>query len=476
MALDTPESKPNASSAGERVPRSRDRALVTLAGLFAAGLALRAWIVVAHRPALMGHFDSHVYVGSAQGDLLADPFRPAGYPFFLRAMHAVTPHLTPVVVLQHALGMATAALLYLTARRLGLGRWPALIPAAVVLLDGTHIFLEHAVLSETLFEALLASGLYACARTSGPRGLLWAAVAGALVGASSTVRIAGLLVVPVIVLWLLTGDADRRARLLGAGAAAAAAVVVAGGYLAWQNHETGSFSARGSGAALYARVAPFADCGEFEPPSGTEVLCEPTAGRPRRDPQFYVSDPGSPANRAFGGEAHSGAPEPGRFAREVLKHQPTDYAAHVARDMVRFVAPRAWLAPDTVNPTAVWLMGYLQDDYGEDVSLPALRSYYGTEQYSTSDLSALETYGEVIHVSGPVIGLLALLGVVGLAFGTGRRRQAALPFGIAVVTLLGPVATIHYEARYAVPALGPLAIAAAIGLASLADRRRGHAA
>ena len=43
-------------------------------------------------------------------------------------------------------------------------RLSRLVPAAVVLLGGSQIFLEHTPISETLFTFLMAAALYASAR------------------------------------------------------------------------------------------------------------------------------------------------------------------------------------------------------------------------------------------------------------------------------------------------------------------------
>ena len=119
--------------------------------LVVAGLALRVWLTAAWRPAFLGYPDTGTYLLIASnGPFFADTMRVAGYVLFLRAVHGVSAHLTTVVVIQHLLGIASAMLLYGAVRRLTRSAWPGLLPAAVVLLWGTEIFLEHAILTESL--------------------------------------------------------------------------------------------------------------------------------------------------------------------------------------------------------------------------------------------------------------------------------------------------------------------------------------
>ena len=70
------------------------------------------------------------------------------------------------------------------------------------------------------------------------------------------------------------------------------------GYFALDSAETGEFGfGSASGWALYSRVAPFADCDRFEPPAGTEELCERTDSSARSGPDFTA---GSRARRPGG--------------------------------------------------------------------------------------------------------------------------------------------------------------------------------
>ncbi len=63
-----------------------------------------------------------------------------------------------------------------------------------------------------------------------------------------------------------------------------------------------------------------------------------------------------------------------------------------------------------------------------------------------------------------VFGLVALRGPA--------RRVAALFATVTLALVLLPVATVSYDVRYATPAYGPLAAAAALGLGALLARVR----
>ncbi|MEA2353345.1 MAG: hypothetical protein QOJ14_1759, partial [Thermoleophilaceae bacterium] len=188
------------------------RVPLALAILLALGVALRILFMLAYRPALLGYPDTSVYLTGATGDLFWDPLRVVGYPAFLRLVRVFSSDLSFATLVQHGLGVATAVLLYVTVRRIGGPRWVALVPAAVVLLGGDQLFFEHAILSESLFGLLVAGALYAAVRVAD--GWWWAAAAGVLVGLCTTVRLAGLVLAPLLAAWLLA----RRPRLVPAAA------------------------------------------------------------------------------------------------------------------------------------------------------------------------------------------------------------------------------------------------------------------
>ena len=148
-----------------RIPRA-------LVAILVAGAALRLLFVFAWQPAFMGWPDAASYLDVSQGPLFSNALRPAGYPVFLHLLHLVAPSLWLVVALQHLLGLATAALLYLAPRAWGL------LPAALVALGADGVFLEHAAVSESLFMFLVAAALYCGVRSLDGDRVAWPAACG----------------------------------------------------------------------------------------------------------------------------------------------------------------------------------------------------------------------------------------------------------------------------------------------------------
>src|SRR3954466_7885365 len=210
-------------------------AYAVLAVLVAAGVALRVLLMADYRPAALANADSARYLHFAlePPGLLNDPFGPTGYSAFLRFAHWIDPHVQFTIVLQHVLGVCSALLLSGAVRRLGCPRWPALIAPAVVLLSADQVFVEHTLLTEAAFIPLLCAGLYCVARAteSAQRRAWWLAGGGALLASAALVRTVGLVVLPIVLVWLLLSARARwPLRVRAALPALAAMVVVIGAY------------------------------------------------------------------------------------------------------------------------------------------------------------------------------------------------------------------------------------------------------
>ncbi len=212
---------------------------IALAVLLLVAVGLRLALIDAQRPGFLGFIDSLLYLRSARDQLLADPGRPAGYPLFLRILHGLDGNLSFALLVQHLLGLATGLLLFLTVRRVVPAGW-ALVPAAVVLLAGPQLFLEHAPLSDSLFTFLVAAACWCATRALDERPALWGGLATGLAAVSVCVRSVGMLLPLLIVVWLVAaagGDLRRRLRI-GAVAFACGWLVLAS-YVVWAKREAG---------------------------------------------------------------------------------------------------------------------------------------------------------------------------------------------------------------------------------------------
>jgi hypothetical protein len=456
------------------VVRAVRRVPLALGILLALGVALRILFMLAYRPALLGYPDTSVYLTGATGDLFWDPLRVVGYPEFLRIVRVASSDLSFATLVQHGLGVGTAVLLYLACRRVGGPRWVALVPAAVVLLGGDQLFFEHAILSEALFGLLVAAGLYCALRAA--EGWWWAGAAGALVGLATTVRLAGLVLAPLVAVWLLA----RRPRAIPAVAATGATLLVVLGYLVAAHAETGEWSLARNGAYnFYGRVAPFADCSEFTPPPGTRALCQRSRPFERPSTQWYIFAGGSPAVRTFG-EPQVGRPSRGAvrrvaaFARAAALHQPLDLVEIAARDFWRYVAPGSF-RPYSPSPSVGDYQRGLVERQWIARSLQLAERRYSTSgtRVEAGLFGRLGDYERVTRIEGaPMAVLLVLALLAPLAAPRGLRRGALLLAGAAIALLVVPVLTHEYDGRFGVPAYGPLAGAAALGALGVAERLR----
>lgn len=459
------------------------RTLLALGGLVLAGLALRTAFMLAYRPGFLGYPDTGAYFTGAGGDLFWDPLRVAGYSVFLRLGHALSSDLSFVTLVQHGLGIATALLLYGTVRRIGGPPWLGLVPAAVVLLGGDQLFFEHALLSESLYTFLTAAGIYTACRYLEGGWLAWALAAGALLALASTVRLAGLAVLVVGLAWLLLAVPVQpfSARLLKTAGAAIAGALVLFAYLAAAHDQTGSWSfAPNGGYNFYGRAATFADCSRFDPPSRTKVLCETRPSSQRPSPQWYIFF--GPAVSHFG-DPNDAPPKANvdavtAFGREAALHQPLDWLVATARDFARYVTPDSHKGSDLPS-TGDYAGSVLTDPDGIKNNLPKAAGYWNTRGLSVRKglLGALRDYESATRIEGIPLALLLVLALLAPLACSGRERRAALLLaGTGLALLVVPVATVVYDGRFAVPAFGFVAGAAALGawgLAGTIRRRRG---
>jgi hypothetical protein len=102
--------------------------------------------MLAYFPAILIHADSARYARIGAGAIYGDFWMPAGYPMFLWLLRAVSSQLWFTIWIQHVLGLGTGIFLYLSMRWLDMLRAIACFPAAIPLLSGDHLYLEHTVM------------------------------------------------------------------------------------------------------------------------------------------------------------------------------------------------------------------------------------------------------------------------------------------------------------------------------------------
>lgn len=440
--------------------------------LLAAGALLRVLVQLAFLPAFI-HSDAPRYL-SVIDDVVPATDRPVGYTLLLlRPLSALTPDVVLVAAVQHALGMATAVVLYLLLRRWSVGRWVAALATVPVLFDALQLNLEHTVLSDTLFQLMLVTWIAVlCWRRRPPLGC--ALLAGLVLGASVTVRLVGehLVLVAVLACLLLAGPGWRR-RVATAVVLVVGFAVPAGAYAAWYHEERGVFAlSEFTGRAIYLRSTSFVDCGQLTIPAYQRVLCPAEPLGQRRDPTYYVFHDTRTLPRLQPPEGTSQDEALRQFAFAAARAQPLDYAGIVARDFwLNFRTPREdayefdtadkWQFDTylTVKPTA-W-------------TGPAYAAHGGSQLRVRQPFAdAVVGYGHIGQLPGWLLLGCLLTGLLG-ALGVGRARRS----GLRAVTwlllltgvglLLAPAATAQFVWRYQLPALALLPAAAALGYTAL---------
>ena len=456
-----------------------------LAVVLVAGVGLRLWLAHAWRPAFLGYPDSDGYIAAARlksaGLLFWNPYRPAGYPLFLSWLHGVHQGLAFAIDVQHVMGLLVAVLLYSSVARFVRHRWVALLPAAVVVLSGSELYLEHSPLSEAPYTLLVALALWLAAYSYGHRGwrealLLFAA--GLAIGASAPVRSVGVFVAPALIGWAAASRPGWRSRLCGGLVVLAGCLIALGGYLVYQHGTTGTWSlTRTTGETLYGRAAIFANCRDFTPPAGTRGLCPAAADR-RLGATWFMFSGTSPATRTFGpapdprkGGAYTW-PADGKmlsFAEAAILHQPWAYLSTTLQGLVKYVDPSLG-TPGMLEWNHTTLIESLRGPPSGDITAE-IAAYYPDHPTVEHEMGGLDAYARAAKVEGPVTAILLVLMLVGIVLAREGRRTGAGLFGwTTVLMLLSPVALLFYGARYATPAYGPLAAAAAFGLDAVLDR------
>jgi hypothetical protein len=446
--------------------------------LLAIAVLLRLLTMIAYSTVALDYYngDATRYIRVGYSGMFEDPWQPAGYPLVLAGLRALTDWLPFTVLVQHVFGILTGLVLYATVRRAGGARPIALIPAALVFLSGDHLFMEQAFLMESPWMLLLALSLYASVRGAGSASARWFAGAGALLAVSALVRNLSLFLPLLLAFWAafaVAGPWRARAKLAAAVVVPAAAVLVAYSLTATA---IGSYSGMGemSGWALYQRVAQFADCDEFKPPEGTRGLCETRPAGERPGPFYYYWDPSAPARRVMPGLGTEESDLVGDFARQAILHQPLDYTRTVVKDVVRYFDSNAGYDRPMSGSTLADMSFRTQPSsqpYADDFATRIRTRYDGLDATANDGTAVLADYQRVVRMNPVLLFVLLTLSGVAILLARGPQRALAVLSALyAAVLLVLPAAVASYDGRYQVPPAMLLAVAAAIGVAAVAQR------
>jgi hypothetical protein len=492
--------------------RGVDPVRLGLVTIIALGVLLRVYFLIVWHPALIGYPDGANYILAARSSLFGDPNHAAGYVLILRILHLIWPYLVLVTITQHVLGIAGGVLLYDAVRRARAPRALGLVPAAVVILGGSELMLEHAVLSDGIFIFLVALVLW-CVVRAWRGSWWWAFAAGASIGVAIDVRTVGLELAPFVLVGLcLVPASELLARVTAelrhgkrfasalrldgvltrhpvlrwrAGALLAGllgTVLLTTPYLVVHDASTGDFSFDSIGNLdLYGRVAPWADCSKFTPPAGTANLCISQPVSQRLGSQWWMFGSQSPVMRVYGMAVHPGEnAKLQAFAVAAIEGEPFTYLKYVGRDLVRVVDPSFSESPNPAigNSGASYSPQQNIDWYfnpsvtaGVETIVP---SYYRGSKLHKGDVSLLKDWERGTRLEGPAMVFVLLLALLAPILTTGLPRRLAILFVLASCALIvGPILVVDYDYRYVISALGPLTAAASLGAFGLWRRVAG---
>lgn len=455
--------------------------LIVLGLVLLAGVALRVVAAMAWWPIGTSLANSWPYAYYASGvNPLLNPQHPPGYSVVLALVGTVTREVAIFAILQHLLAVGAALVLFFAVRRLCGSSWPGVAAAATVLLGADQIYLERTIMSEAVFLAVLAVAILATARMldSADAWWPWPVIAACLLVIAGLTRSAGLFLLPVVALALVLARPRPwlpRWRPVVAFLGTATVLVLA--YAGANAASHGRFEAAPTGGwHLYARVAPFADCGQFDPPPDTDGLCERSDPRDRPGGDWYLYDRASPAKRAFGPTPFERDDDLGAFARQAVLHQPKTYLQAVWRDVRAYYVPGSFeYAPgrgSDLDGQLDWA-GAINRDVERQTEREMERAFFDdfAVDRDRALLAFLHDYQRVFRFGGAALLLATLLIAVGLLVGSRRERIAVLVLGVGGLAMFVlPTLSVIYIARYTVPP-APLIVAGA-AVAALAIGRR----
>jgi hypothetical protein len=434
----------------------------------------RVLAALAFRPALLTA-DSFLYMQEATTGVLG-VIRPSGYSLFLALLRPLPDTLLAVTTVQHLMGIAIAVIVYGLLRYRGLPAWGASLAAAPTLFDPREIALESFILPDTLYclAIMVAVALLLTFRTPRP----WqCAAAGLLFAYVAVLRGNGLPLLLLVAAFLLVRRVGWRALVAGAVACAVPLL----GYALLFDAQHGQFNFTDSdGIFLWSRTTSFANCAIIKPPPKLQPLCpnrETSVRVPAHTPAWSIPalvNAPTPADYLWASDvwwrhdAHPGIDAYNNklgleFALDAIKAQPLDYLRVSASNvLLLFLANDRPQTQATMSFTMKPHIAVLPSYYRHYLS-----AYAGT----TTNTHPVQPYAyflllyqQPVWFTGVAFFLVVLAGLVGVL----RRWRswggpAALPWALAVLSIVLPALITQSLYRYTIVAI-PLACLAA-GLA-----------
>jgi hypothetical protein len=444
-----------------------------LAVLLVIGAGLRVLTVLAYQPAIL-YIDSFSYLDNLY-DLRPDMLRPIGYELILKLLLPFG-GLRAVAVVQHLLGLGMAVTIYQLVLRHGARRWLAALATAPVLLDAYQVQIEHNIMPDVWFQALLVVLVWVLTWRGLPRP--WhAASAGVLIGVAVIVRLVGItMLIPAVAYLIVAGSlwASRTGwRQIGLRAVAMAAgfAILLTGYAGYYRTTTGIWGISGaSDGVLYGRAAVIADCEQFSPGTPERAVCPVEHPDHRFGVDYYVHNLASPAKSVLLPPGQSMAATQASFARTVFANQPLDLAAAILTDFVKGFRP---VRVDDVNdvPVERWFFQTSYPYFGAQDRVDARAFQFGSVAIGVNRQLAALLRGYQLTVGytpGPLLALGLLAGLLG-GFGIGNARRSGIRAASLLVSGLGvtvlmTAAAFEFSWRYQLPGLVLLPIAGALGV------------
>jgi hypothetical protein len=441
--------------------------------LLGLGAGLRVLTVLAYQPAIL-YIDSFSYLDNL-GELRPDRVRPIGYDLILTVLLPFG-GLRAVTLVQHLLGLGIAVMIYRLLLRYGARRWLAALATAPVLLDAYQVQIEHNIMPDVWFQALLLVITWVLTGRGLPSP--WqAAGAGALIGFAVMVRLVGIaLLLPALAYLIVAGSlwvsltGWRRIGLRAAAMSVGFTVLLAG-YAGYYRITSGVWGISGaSGGVLYGRAATIADCARIPEGTSQRAVCPTEPPGQRFGVDYYVHNPASPALRVVLPFGESMDAVQASFARQVFANQPLDLAVAISTDFLKGFRP---VRVDAVNDVPVdrWHFQTSYPFFGVQELVEARALEFGGVPIGVNRTLAKLLRGYQLTVGytpGPLLGLALVVGLLG-GFGIGNARRSGiraaslLASGLAV-TVLMTAAAFEFSWRYQLPALVLLPMAGALGV------------